>query len=140
MAVTGSGDAEADRVLVCVREVVAVDADAVREQVVVLELVKDFDTAAVDVPLLVVVAEVPAVRVCVAEKVAVLDQVRDMVGVPDAVREKVADNVVAAVRVAVSDGMGTRDAERDGERDAERDGERRAHGVSGGERLGRAER
>ena len=58
MAVTGSGDAEADRVLVCVREVVAVDADAVREQVVVLELVRDFDTDAVDVAL-VVILDVP---------------------------------------------------------------------------------
>jgi hypothetical protein len=47
MAVTGSGDAEADRVLVRVREVVAVDADAVLEHVVVLELVRDFDTDAV---------------------------------------------------------------------------------------------
>ena len=91
MAVTGSGDAEADRVLVRVREVVAVDADAVREHVVVLERVRDFDTDAADVPLFVlpeeldfvtvavgvaaavkvVVAEELTVRVCVAEKVAV---------------------------------------------------------------------
>ena len=54
MAVTGSGDAEADRVLVRVREVVAVDADAVLEHVVVLELVRDFDTDAVAVPLFVI--------------------------------------------------------------------------------------
>lgn len=87
MAVTGSGDAEADRVLVCVREVVAVDADAVREPVVVLELVRDFDTDAVDVPLFVLSEDLVLVAVAVgvaaavvvfvaaalAEKVAVLD-------------------------------------------------------------------